>query len=101
MEPYTLTVADFTTRISNVRNVLAKGGNKDEGIVVQPNLGAEKQTSSNVLSANDYSLSYKRSPAEILRIVYATGNENSPGGFLPRGANGGIAQALLKNQSQV
>lgn len=98
VQPYNHTVVDFTTRISNVKNRLAKVGNKDEGISVNPSLGAENQTSSNVLSANYDSLSYRRSPAEILRILYGTGNETTPGGFFPKGANGRIAKELLKNQ---
>ncbi|XP_060219201.1 ferritin-like catalase Nec2 [Lycium barbarum] len=94
--PYKHTVADFTSRISELRNKLAKCGNKDEGIFVPPQLGAENRTISNVLSADFNSLSYKRTPAEILRIVYGSGDEHVPGGFYPNGANGRIAREFLK-----
>ncbi|XP_068309529.1 ferritin-like catalase Nec2 isoform X1 [Pyrus communis] len=95
--PYELTVADFTNHISWLRNELGRCGDKDEGIVVPETLGAENRTWSNVLSADWESLTYARTQSEILRIVYATGNESWPGGFFPRGANGNIAMRFLKN----
>ncbi|XP_055814928.1 ferritin-like catalase Nec2 [Solanum dulcamara] len=94
--PYTYTVADFTARISELRNKLGKCGIKDEGLFVPPQLGAENRIKSNVLSADFNSISYKRSPAEILRIVYSSGDEHMPGGFYPKGANGKIAKDFLK-----
>ena len=94
--PYNIKVAEFTTRISELRNRLAKCGIKDEGIIVPLQLGAENRTESNVLSANFYSISYRRTPAEILRILYNTGDEHLPGGFYPHGANGTIARDFLK-----
>ena len=96
VHPYNHTVAEFTERISILRNRLAMCGIKDEGILVPPQLGAENRTCSNVLSADFNSLSYARTPAEILRVVYSTGNEHVPGGFFPKGANGKIAQKYLK-----
>ncbi|RAL52625.1 hypothetical protein DM860_007393 [Cuscuta australis] len=93
--PYRHTVADFTIRISMLRNRLAGCGVKDEGLFVPPVLGAENRTTGNVLSEDAESLSYKRTPAEILRIVYNTGDEHIPGGFYPEGANGRIARDLL------
>ncbi|KAF8394566.1 hypothetical protein HHK36_020778 [Tetracentron sinense] len=95
VHPYNHTVAEFTIRISEVRNQLAMCGIKDEGIIVPPELGAENRTCSNVLSADLNSLSYARTPAEILRVVYNTGNEHIPGGFYPKGANGRIAREYL------
>ncbi|KAI3857396.1 hypothetical protein MKW92_021450 [Papaver armeniacum] len=92
--PYEYTVAEFTERISELRNELGMCGIKDEGICVPPYLGAENRTTSNVLSADYNSLSYARTPREILRIVYGTGNEHVPGGFFPNGANGKIAREL-------
>ncbi|XP_059313175.1 ferritin-like catalase Nec2 [Lycium ferocissimum] len=94
--PYKHTVADFASRISELRNKLAKCGNKDEGLFVPPQLGAENRTISNVLSEDFNSISYKRTPAEILRIVYGSGDEHVPGGFYPNGANGRIAREFLK-----
>ncbi|GFY90559.1 hypothetical protein Acr_07g0007560 [Actinidia rufa] len=95
VKPYNYTVAEFTVRISELRNKLAMCGIKDEGIVVQPQSGAENRTVSNVLSADSNSLSYERIPAEILRVLYDTGKENIPGGFFPQGANGNIAKGFL------
>ncbi|XP_075108766.1 ferritin-like catalase Nec2 [Nicotiana tabacum] len=95
--PYEYTVAYFTDRISNLRNRLGMCGIKDEGIYVPLELGAENRTESNVLSADYYSLSYPRTPQEILRIVHSTGSEHMPGGFYPHGANGRIARELLQD----
>uniref|UniRef100_J3LNP7 Uncharacterized protein n=1 Tax=Oryza brachyantha TaxID=4533 RepID=J3LNP7_ORYBR len=49
----------------------------------------------NILSADADSLSYSRTPAELLRILYLTGDERKPGGFFPDGANGKIARSFL------
>lgn len=94
--PYKFTVAEFTNLISARRNFLGGCGNKDEGIIL-PNqkLGAENQTTSNVLSADPNSLAYERTPAEILRNLYGSGSESKPGGFFPKGANGAIARRYL------
>ncbi|RYR12602.1 hypothetical protein Ahy_B04g070067 isoform H [Arachis hypogaea] len=89
-------VTEFTNRISNLRNKLGREGIKDEGLVVPKELGAEGEVTGNILSANDYSLSYPRTPKEILRIVYGTGDEHVPGGFYPLGANGTIAKSYLE-----
>ncbi|XP_004290772.1 PREDICTED: desiccation-related protein PCC13-62-like [Fragaria vesca subsp. vesca] len=93
--PYPLTVAEFTNRISARRNFFGGCGNKDEGILLpDTTLGAENRTTSNILSADFYSVAYTRRPVEILRIVYG-GNESVPGGFFPQGANGNIAKRYL------
>ncbi|OVA19009.1 hypothetical protein BVC80_8333g5 [Macleaya cordata] len=97
VHPYNHTVAEFTMRISNMRDKLGMCGKKDEGVTVPLELGAENRTSSNVLSADYSSLSYGRTAAEILRIVYGSGSEHVPGGFFPQGGNGRIARELLKN----
>nr|XP_010938426.1 desiccation-related protein PCC13-62 isoform X1 [Elaeis guineensis] len=94
--PYNITVAEFTIRISNLRNELASCGIKDEGLIVPIELGAEQRTTSNIISANNDSLGYRRTPAEILRVLYGTGNEHQPGGFLPKGGNGKIAREFLQ-----
>ncbi|XP_004292647.1 PREDICTED: desiccation-related protein PCC13-62-like [Fragaria vesca subsp. vesca] len=96
VQPYNLTVAHFTNRISMLRNELGMCGIKDEGIIVPEELGAENRTSSNIISADPSSLAYARTPPEILRIVYSSGNESLPGGFYPEGANGKIARSFLK-----
>ncbi|XP_058076736.1 ferritin-like catalase Nec2 [Magnolia sinica] len=94
--PYKHTVAEFTARLSDLRNRLANCGIKDEGLFVPLQLGAENKTTSNILSANADSVAYARTPAEILRMVYGTGNESKPGGFLPKGGSGRIARGFLK-----
>ncbi|KAK3035204.1 hypothetical protein RJ639_034592 [Escallonia herrerae] len=96
VHPYNRTVTEFTVAISELRNLLAMCGIKDEGIIVPLELGAENRTMSNVLSANNDSLSYWRTPRELLRIVYGTGDEHVPGGFFPHGANGRIARGFLE-----
>ncbi|KAK9983783.1 hypothetical protein SO802_033308 [Lithocarpus litseifolius] len=93
--PYNITVAEFTNRTAEFKNRLAMCGIKDKGIIVPLSLGAENLTNTNVLSANEDSLSYSRTPLEILRIVYGTGSENKPGGFYPNGAGGNIARRYL------
>ncbi|MED6134988.1 hypothetical protein PIB30_042086 [Stylosanthes scabra] len=95
--PYGVTVAEFTDRISALRNKLGRDGLKDEGLVVPKELGAEGKVTGNILSLNKDSLGYPRTPPEILRIVYATGNESVPGGFYPKGANGTIARSYLEH----
>ncbi|KAK8555610.1 hypothetical protein V6N13_046137 [Hibiscus sabdariffa] len=97
VEPYNITVLAFTKAISRLRNKLGHCGIKDEGLMVPLELGAENRTTSNVLSADPNSLSYPRTPAEILRIVYGTGDEHRPGGFFPEGGNGRIAREYLSN----
>ncbi|RDX76363.1 hypothetical protein CR513_43649, partial [Mucuna pruriens] len=93
--PYKITVAEFTNRISEQGNKLAKTGTKSEGLVVPPSQGAEGKVSSNVIDADKNSLSYQRNPEEILRIIYGSGDERVPGGFYPKGANGRIAKYYL------
>lgn len=94
--PYGLTVANFTDRLSMFRNRLGMCGLKDEGLMVPLQLGAENRTTSNILSADSGSLSYSRTPQEILRIVYGTGDESMPVGFLPKGGIGRIAERFLR-----
>ena len=96
VHPYGITVADFTYRISNLRNNLGKSGLKDEGLVVRPVRGAEGKSRGNVLAGDKFSLAYARKPEEILRIVYGGGSERNPGGFYPQGANGRIARSFLQ-----
>ncbi|GAB2294223.1 ER membrane complex subunit 6 [Dionaea muscipula] len=94
--PYGITVAEFTNRISKLRNELGHHGVvKDEGLVVTPVQGPEGRSRGNVLAGDEFSLGYARSPEEILRIVYSSGDEHVPGGFFPKGAKGRIAAIYL------
>ncbi|TVU47073.1 hypothetical protein EJB05_06653, partial [Eragrostis curvula] len=98
--PYrNITVAEFTDRVSALRNRLGRCGVKDEGLTVPRELGAEGAICTNVLSADRDSLSYPRTPAELLRILYLTADEHVPGGFYPKGANGKIAREYLRESS--
>ncbi|XP_057956968.1 ferritin-like catalase Nec2 [Malania oleifera] len=99
VKPYNYTVADFTVKMSELRNRLGGAGDKDEGLVVPKEQGAGGQVTSNVVSANNVSIAYDRSAAEVLRILYLTGKENRPGGLLTYGGNGNIAQGFLKKKS--
>ncbi|KAL2610087.1 hypothetical protein R1flu_028660 [Riccia fluitans] len=108
VEPYAFTVAAATVAISNLRNNLDHSGLvalagvpvpymiDDEGLVVPIELGAEQQTVGNVLSADVNSLSYARTPEQILAIVYSSGDPRVPGGFYPLGAHGRIAERYHK-----
>ncbi|KAG6535067.1 hypothetical protein ZIOFF_000021 [Zingiber officinale] len=93
--PYNITVAEFTIKISELRNRLAMCGVKDEGLIVPMPLGAEGKLTTNILSADNDSLAYQRTPNEALRVLYLTGSECQPGGFFPQGANGKIAKEFL------
>ncbi|KVH96427.1 hypothetical protein Ccrd_001484 [Cynara cardunculus var. scolymus] len=96
VSPYEMTVAEFTGKISGLRNKLGKNGVKDEGLVVSRDEGAEKKIEGNVLAGDEDSLAYGRTPREILRIVYGSGAEHVPGGFYPNGGDGAIAKGYLK-----
>ncbi|CAN6300943.1 unnamed protein product [Urochloa humidicola] len=93
--PYGMTVAEFTDRVSELRNRLGRCGVEDEGLTVPRELGAEGVLCTNVISADRDSLSYARTPAQLLGILYLTGDEHVPGGFFPEGANGRIAWSFL------
>jgi hypothetical protein len=83
-------VGEFTDRISNLRNKLGNGGVKDIGLS-----NNDFGEVGNILVGDESSLSYPRTPDEILRIVYGSGDESIPGGIYPKGANGRIARILL------
>jgi hypothetical protein len=96
VQPYNMIVAEFTIKLFELRNKLAMCGNKDEGLEVPLFLGAENRTNINILSANSNSLSYSRTPPEILRIIYAIGSEHKVSGLYPNGAGGKIAGRFLQ-----
>jgi hypothetical protein len=93
--PYGINVATFTNRISELRNKLGRAGLKDEGLIVRSAIGAEGKSFGNVLAGDQYSVAYDRTPEEILRIVYGSGDERVPGGFYPKGGDGRIAKSHL------
>jgi hypothetical protein len=66
--PYrNITVVEFTDRVSPLSNRLGRCRVKDKGLTVPRELGA---ICTNVLSTDWDSLSYPRTPAELLRILY-------------------------------
>ncbi|THF96814.1 hypothetical protein TEA_000674 [Camellia sinensis var. sinensis] len=95
VQPYGITVAKFTNRISKLRNKLGNAGVKDEGLIVPTFQGAEGKLKGNVLAGDQNSVGYDRTPEEILRIIYSSGDEHVPGGFYPKGADGRIAKSHL------
>ncbi|CAL5409443.1 unnamed protein product [Camellia sinensis] len=95
VKPYGITVAEFTDRISELRNKLGSAGVKDEGLIVPTFQGAEGKLRGNVLAGDQNSVGYDRTPEEILRIIYSSGDEHVPGGFYPKGADGRIAKSHL------
>ncbi|XP_028753569.1 desiccation-related protein PCC13-62-like [Neltuma alba] len=99
VNPYNVSVAEFTNRISMLRDKLGKMGMKDEGLVVANSVGAEGKISGNILAGDNTSVAYPRQPQEVLRIVYGTGDERVPGGFHPKGGDGRIAKSLLTNRA--
>lgn len=98
VSPYGITVTEFTNRISDLRNKLGHNGIRDEGLVVPHFRGAEGRVRGNILAGDGESLAFDRTPEEILRIVYGSGDEHVPGGFYPQGAGGRIARSHLKNK---
>ncbi|CAL5409444.1 unnamed protein product [Camellia sinensis] len=95
VKPYGITVAAFTDRISELRNKLGSAGVKDEGLIIPTFQGAEGKLRGNVLAGDQNSVGYDRTPEEILRIIYSSGDEHVPGGFYPNGADGRIAKSHL------
>lgn len=98
VSPYNITVAEFTDRISSLRDTWGRAGTKDEGLVVQIGDGPEGKVTGNVLAGDKNSVAYARTPEEILRIVYGSGNEGVPGGFYPKGGDGRIVKSHLKHR---
>ncbi|PHT35580.1 Desiccation-related protein PCC13-62 [Capsicum baccatum] len=97
VEPYGITVAEFTNRISKLRNKLGHHGIKDEGLNVKPKVGVDGRIRENILAEDKYSMAYDRTPKEILRIVYDSGKENKPGRLYPKGAERRIAKSYLRH----
>ncbi|KAK1259182.1 hypothetical protein QJS04_geneDACA021501 [Acorus gramineus] len=92
--PYRFTVGVATDRISRLRNSLGRAGVKDSGLLARKNRTGGHSMGEIVVWGPD-SLAYARTPMELLRIFYGTGNESLPGGFFPVGVRGTIGQALL------
>ncbi|CAM6062047.1 unnamed protein product, partial [Sphagnum tenellum] len=83
VKPYGISVAEFTDKISCVRNELSHGM-VDEGLVVPRALRSEELAKGNLLSADKDSLAYGRTPEQVFATVYGNGNASKPGGFYPK-----------------
>ncbi len=81
MTPYKVTVADLIGAISNLRDSVDGSSDDDQGIV--------DGTKSNIVLADQNSIAYSRTTAQVLAIVYL-GDAKKPGGFFPNGLNGNI-----------
>jgi len=82
--PYPYKVSDFTLRLSNLRNTLGHTRIADQGLI--PGY---------ILASDKYFVAYACTTAQILKIVYASGNESSSRGFYPRGGDGRFACQYL------
>ncbi|XVF80561.1 hypothetical protein PTKIN_Ptkin15bG0083400 [Pterospermum kingtungense] len=96
--PYRFTVERFSTLVAENANRLGNCGIKNEGLIVPFRLGAENRTTSNVLQADVYSLSYPQTEREVMRTLYGTGDATRPGGFFPRGFGGFIALFITRSR---
>jgi len=76
--PYGVTVEQLIQKISDLRGKV--GGGKDQGLTV----GGK----ANIVVADENSVAYSRSTAEVLAIVYLGGA--GKGGFFPNGLNGAL-----------
>jgi hypothetical protein len=94
VKPYGISVAEFTDKISCLRNELSHSI-VDEGLVVPRALRSEELAKGNLLSADKDSLAYGRTPEQVFATVYGNGNASKPGGFYPKGAHGKIAWKYL------
>ena len=67
--------------LSAARDKLDGPGDKDQGI--------ERDGKANFVPSNAKGIAFRRTPQEVLRIVYLTPKEGvSRGGFYPKGMNG-------------
>ncbi|GMI98821.1 hypothetical protein like AT3G62730 [Hibiscus trionum] len=95
VSPYTFTLGRLFNLITELINRLGGCGVKDEGLTVPLQLGAENQTTSNVVPADVNSLAYPRTERELLRIVFGTGNATRPGAIFPAGFNGTLFRRIV------
>lgn len=80
------TAQDQFQRISDLRDSLDNGTDKDQGVVDGDRL--------NVIATDDNAIAFSRSFSEVLRIVYQSEASGvSSGGFFPSGVNGTIRAA--------
>ncbi|KAJ7299869.1 hypothetical protein O6H91_Y130100 [Diphasiastrum complanatum] len=96
VHPYPYSVADFTNKLSELRNRLDNEGSIDDLGLTAPQT-ATPPVHGSILSADKRWVSFSRTPEQILSIVYSTGDPSKPGGFYPYGGNGEIARYYLQD----
>jgi hypothetical protein len=70
--------------LSAARDKLDGSGDKDQGI--------ERNGKANIVPSNEDGIAFRRTPQEVLRIVYLTSKDGAQGGgFYPKGMNGTLA----------
>lgn len=93
--PYPFTVANLTNTTATAVNQLGLCGVKNEGVIVPQSIGAENQTTVNVVTGDTFSLSPRRTEREVLRIVFGTANATRPGGIFPNGFVGTLYRLIV------
>ncbi len=66
--------------ISNARDALDGGGDKDQGV--------RSGGKANIIPTDGNGIAFSRSPGQVLNIVYLDGGRAQRGGFFPDGVNG-------------
>lgn len=72
-------------KISDVRDSVDGRTDDDQGI--------GNQYASNLVPTDSNSIAYSRSAAQVLNVVYLTGEAVTRGGFFPHGVNGAIRRS--------
>ncbi len=82
---YRLGLGKQANAISDARDKLDGASEMDEG-VLSTKVPARADRA-NIVPTDENSLTYRRSPEQVLSIVYLSGDATKTGGFLPSGAN--------------
>ncbi len=81
---YRLDLGEAANKISDARDSLDGASDDDQGVLsTEVPLRAKR---ANLVPTDENSLTYRRTPGDVLKVVYLT-TEGTPGGFLPSGAN--------------
>jgi hypothetical protein len=86
-------IAAIATKISKLRETLDGTGNDDVGLGTQAvalNTSSADFTASTIVNADSNTITFSRTPQQVLNIVYASAT-GVKGGFYPDGLNGNIA----------
>ena len=86
---YGVSVAQLIQAISDLRDAVDGSTDDDQGIVSGTG-NPSFVTSANIVLADENSIAYSRTTAQVLPIVYLGGAAGVGGGFFPNGLNGTI-----------